>query len=133
IPPGGQVLVSGTYQGGWQLSVAGHRATRQRAFGWAMLFTAPKSGGRASLHFVTPIAGRGLLVLEVALWFGAVAALVADRRRRRGAPGGPGDQPPASTEPVTEPPLPLLVGAASHRRARRVTVPDTGGDDEMWT
>jgi GT2 family glycosyltransferase len=131
LPGGAQALVSETDQQGWHLSVAGHGATRQRAFGWAMLFTAPQPGGKASLHFVTPIAGRGLLVLEAALWLAAMAALVADRRGRRGAAAPPPEAPVAAA--LSEPGLPLFVGVGSHRRPRRVTVPDTGDDDELWT
>jgi GT2 family glycosyltransferase len=132
LPAGARAFVSETYQSGWHLSVAGHGATRERAFGWAMLFTAPPQGGKASLHFVTPIAARGLLVLEVALWLAAVAALVADRRGRRGTPAPPAEVATA-VDALADPALPMFVGVGSHRRPRRVTVPDTGDDDELWT
>jgi GT2 family glycosyltransferase len=134
LPPDASVLVAGTYQSGWQLSVSGQGASRQRAFGWAMVFSAPAPGGRATLHFTTPILGRGLLVLEVAVWLAALGALVADRRRHRDALGAHGNSAGSgAVEALTASELPLDVGLGGHRRPRRVTVPDTGDDDEMWT
>lgn len=141
LPGVGPVLVGNTYQSGWHLSVAGHPASRQRAFGWAMVFPAPPqavSGGKASLHFVTPIAGRGLLVLEVALWLVAIGALIGDRRRRRASRASGGVEPSrgdaAGLAPDEAPlALDLSGGVGGHRRPRRVTVPDTGDGDELWT
>jgi len=130
LPADSHVLVSESGQGGWHLSVAGQGAARQRAFGWAMLFTTGPAG-KARFHFVPSVAGQGMKLLEVGLWIAAVAALVADRRRRRRDRG-----PSAARVPLSEPapqPEPMRVGAAPHRRPRRVTVPDTGDDDEMWT
>jgi GT2 family glycosyltransferase len=129
VPAGAHVLVSGTYQSGWQLSVGGQNAPRQQAFGWAMLFTTPQ-GGKASLHFATPLVGRSLLLLEAALWLVAVVALVGDRRRRGTGAAPPGGAATTAAQPVVEPPFPVVVGPRKHRR---VTVPDTGDDDEMWT
>jgi hypothetical protein len=140
LPSGGPVLVAGTYQSGWKLSVGGQEAPRTRAFGWAMVFQAPSggSGGPASLHFVTPLAGRGLQVFEVALWLVAAAALVDDRRRRRAARASGLAELPAGGSPALVPDEPrpaadVSGGLGGHRRPRRVTVPDTGEDDELWT
>lgn len=124
-----QVLVSDSYQQGWHLTVAGQEATEQRAFGWSMLFTSTDQGGKSSLHFDTPLAGRGLEVLEVGLWLAAVAALVVDRRRRPDRPPPPEEV----LEPEPSEPAPSRSGVAvGHRKPRRVTVPDTGDDDELW-
>jgi hypothetical protein len=132
VPGDGQVLVSGTDTAGWQLSVAGRGATRQQAFGWAMLFTTPPEGGNATLRYATPLATHGLSVLQALLWLAAVAALIADRNRRRGIQAPPPAAPPLPSRPETPPPDPLSVGPDTHRRPRRVTVPDTG-DDGLWT
>jgi hypothetical protein len=38
-----------------------------------------------------------------------------------------------AVDALADPALPMFVGVGSHRRPRRVTVPDTGDDDELWT
>jgi hypothetical protein len=131
VPANGQVLVSATDQAGWHLSVAGQGASRQRAFGWAMLFNAPSVGGTASLRYDTPPATRGLLVLEVALWLAAIGALVADWRRR--AASGRASSEAAPEEPRADVNRPLTAGVSGARRPRAVTVPAIDEEDEMWT
>jgi hypothetical protein len=131
LPAAAQVLVSESEQAGWRLSVAGQRATRQQAFGWAMLFTTKGPGGKASLVFVTPLAGRALEVVEVALWLAALSLLVGDRRRWRREKRPPSDQAPEPV-PTPDPSPSVFAGVVGHRKPRRVTVPDTGDDDEFW-
>ncbi|HEX3541975.1 MAG TPA: glycosyltransferase [Acidimicrobiales bacterium] len=131
LAAGSQVFVSATGQAGWKLSVGGTPATRRPAFGWAMLFSTTQ-GGKGNLSFATPVAARALKVLEMALWLAAGALLIADFRRRRGAAPRPVAGGP-SVEPEVEPELVGAAVAGSHRRPRRVTVPDTGDDDEWWT
>jgi hypothetical protein len=132
VPGQSPVLVSGTDSGGWHLSVAGNGATRDKAFGWAMLFTTP-AGGNASLHYDTPFLARVILVFEMGLWLVALAFVLADRRRRRGLPGAADAEVPLPADADSEPALPVPVGAAGARRHRKVTVPDTGDDSEMWS
>lgn len=130
LPADSQVFVSESAQGGWHLSVAGKGATREPAFGWAMLFTTGPAG-KGTLHFVPPLAGQGLKLLEVLLWIAAVAAVVSDRQRRRRDGKPTADRAALSDQAIA--PAPSYGGVAPHRRPRRVTVPDTGDDDEMWT
>jgi GT2 family glycosyltransferase len=66
----------------WSLTVDGRNAPRSKAFGWANSFTIDK-GGHAMLTFSTPATRYGLLVIEAALWIGAVRRL----RRWRVRPG----------------------------------------------
>jgi GT2 family glycosyltransferase len=132
LPGSRQLFVSATNQAGWQLTMRGHGVARQQGFGWAMLFTTPPNGGPGALHFVTPAASHGLSILEMGLWLAAVAALIVDHNRRRGRPALTAS-PAAPTEAVSPPWAAEVVGSGSHRRPRRVTVPDTGDDDEMWT
>jgi GT2 family glycosyltransferase len=133
LPPGAQVLVAQSDQGGWKLQVAGSSTARQQAFGWSMLFSAGSQGGNASLHYDTPLVGRLLQVLEMALWLAGLALLFGDRHRRRRALGG--GRPPVVTAPAPteEEPARLVVGANGHRRPRRVTVPAGDDDDQMWS
>jgi hypothetical protein len=133
VPADGQVLVSESDQGNWKLSVAGRGATRARAFGWSMLFTAPAQGGKSSLHYDTPITGRALLLLEAALWVAAVAILLSDRRRRSGGNGEPSTTAPVPSPVPTESLVePVVVGIGTHRKPRRVTVPATEDEEEFW-
>jgi len=133
VPADGQVLVSESDQANWTMSVAGTGASRARAFGWAMLFTAPSQGGKTSLHYDTPITGRGLSLLEVALWLVAVAILLSERRRRWGGDGEPSTTAPVPSPDPTEPVVePVIVGIGTHRKPRRVTVPAIGDDEEFW-
>ncbi len=55
----------------WTLDVDGHSAPRADAFGWANTF-AIDHGGDAKLRFDTPLSRYGLLLLQVALWTGAI-------------------------------------------------------------
>jgi hypothetical protein len=94
-----------------------------------MLFTTTGLGGKASLDFDTPLAGRGLQVVEVLLWLAAIAVLVVDQRRRPDTPPAPEE----SLEPEPSEPAPSLIAlAGGHRKPRRVSVPDTGDEDELW-
>ncbi len=130
LPANSHVLVSESDQAGWHLVVAGKGAPRQQAFGWAMLFSTTDAG-KGSLHFVAPLGGQALKVLEFALWLAAVAVVVADHRRR----GGRHEVTPEAAAPP-EPAAsldPLLHGITLGRRKARVTVPDTSDDDELWT
>ncbi len=122
VPGAADVLWSATGSGGWHLSVSGHGASWRSAFGWAMAFATPEQGGKASLHFVTPVVRRLLLVLEVAVWLTAVRVLMVDRRRGR-RPGGDG----GSGVDYSEPPETIVV--APHPRWDPVTV----DSDEVWT
>lgn len=129
VPADSQVLVSESASRGWRLSVAGQTASEKPAFGWSMLFSSTGTGGKASLNYETPITGRGLQVLEVLLWLSAIAALLFDLGRRPDIPPAPEE----ALEPEPSEELPSLIGVAGgHRKPRRVTVPDTGDEDELW-
>jgi GT2 family glycosyltransferase len=64
----------------WSLKVDGRSAPRSKAFGWANAFTVDK-GGTAKLSFTTPFQRYGILLVQVALWVGAIVLLVRWRRR----------------------------------------------------
>jgi hypothetical protein len=55
----------------WSLKVDGHTAPRTTAFGWANAFSV-EQGGQGKLTFKTPVQRYLLLLLQVALWIGAV-------------------------------------------------------------
>jgi hypothetical protein len=127
VPGGGDVLWSATDAGGWHLSVAGQAVASRPAFGWAMAFATDK-GGKASLHFVTPVVRRLLLLLEVAVWLVAVRVLLVDRRRRRRRDDGVGDLDAAAVD-HPDPPEPIVVSP----RPRWVPDPVPVDSDEVWT
>ncbi len=134
LPGGGDVLVSATNDARWNLSVAGQRAARRPAFGWATAFKIPDTGGPASLRYDTPITRDVTLTVEVLLWLLAVVLVVVGRRRRgsdettAGEPAEGGV--PQDEAPPPRPPESTLVGAW---RARRSADP-VGIDpsDEDW-
>jgi hypothetical protein len=132
LPASSQVLVSGSDRAGWHLSVAGQRAPVKRAFGWAMLFSAPGAGGKASLRFATPIVRYLFLAIQVGLWLFAVNVLVADRRRRRGARAEADSALDAAEFLAESEPIPVARGGARWR-PRRVPVPAVVDGDEAWS
>jgi GT2 family glycosyltransferase len=130
VPAGVEVLVASTRSGRWNLSVAGHRATRRGAFGWAMAFAVAGPGGRAVLRYRTPLIRDLALLIQILLWAAAAAHLA--RRRRLGAGAWPvvseaaGEE--ASSGPISSP------AAGPLRRPPRLEpepVVPSGGDD-LW-
>jgi hypothetical protein len=81
---GDPVLLSEASSPGWQLTVAGRRADRRTAFGWANAFEVGR-GGKATLRYHTSPARYIAIAVEIALWFAAIRALREQRRRRRSA------------------------------------------------
>ena len=132
LPANGDVLFSASESGGWKLTVGGQAAARRPAFGWAMAFTAPDQGGKASLHFATPVLARMLLLLQAAVWLAVGAAIVTDRRRHQDQPGADIDSTIDGLIPVEVPPPPPG-GDGLRRRPRRVTVPVMVDGDEVWS
>jgi hypothetical protein len=55
----------------WSLKVNGHSVPRSEAFGWANLFAIDQAG-TAKLSFKTPLQRYGLLLVQIALWVGAI-------------------------------------------------------------
>ncbi|MBV9661544.1 MAG: hypothetical protein JO337_10335, partial [Acidimicrobiales bacterium] len=84
--PGGSIVYSGTTRSGrWQLAAAGRTAKADPAFGWAMTFRAPGSGGfpvSARLSYRAPFLLRAGQLVAIVLWVGAVGLVVVDRRQR---------------------------------------------------
>jgi GT2 family glycosyltransferase len=80
--PDGRVFLSDAASG-WRLSVAGSRAPRSGAFGWAQSFRVGE-GGSATLRFPLSFVRIGLLAAELVLW--VLAAGLVLRSRRRAAP-----------------------------------------------
>jgi hypothetical protein len=64
----------------WELSVAGRRARRTGAFGWAQAFPVAR-GGQGTLRFPTSALRYGALGLELALWVVAFGFVLRGRRR----------------------------------------------------
>jgi hypothetical protein len=82
VANGEDVFLSAGTSPHWSLSVGGHNVPRSTAFGWANVFTIDRTG-RATVQFNTPIQRTLLLTIQVALWAGAVVALIRLRRRER--------------------------------------------------
>jgi hypothetical protein len=81
VPAQSDVLVSEA-SGHWSLTVAGHTAPHERAFGWANRYRSA-SGGRATLSYVTPLLRYLAVLVELVVWVAVLRALIRSRRRRR--------------------------------------------------
>ncbi|MCU1449900.1 MAG: hypothetical protein JWP02_2070, partial [Acidimicrobiales bacterium] len=81
VPAQNEVLVSEA-SGHWSLTVAGHSAPRQRAFGWANQYRSG-GGGRATLSYATPLLRYLAVLVELVVWIAVLRALIRSRRRRR--------------------------------------------------
>jgi len=79
VPAGNDVFVSEA-SGHWSLSVGGHSAPHQRAFGFANRYPVD-NGGRATLRYGTPILRYLLVLAELVLWFFIVRAFIRARRQ----------------------------------------------------
>jgi GT2 family glycosyltransferase len=134
LPGGRDVIVSATGDRAWALSVDGHVAPRRPAFGWAMAFAVPGSGGRAQLRYGTPSVRYLELAGQVVVWLAALAFFALGRSRRRGghaagrgradALGVKADRPaPLAREPA-------LAGA--RRRHLHHDLLPPAFDDEEW-
>ena len=82
LPEPGPVLFSETPSSSWKLSVSGETARRSRVFGVANLFRSDRSGP-VVLRLGTPWLRWLALLVNVALWVGALLALTRLRRRHR--------------------------------------------------
>lgn len=80
LASGGRVLVSEAPSSRWELTVGGREASRETAFGVANAYAAT-DGGDGTLRYRTPLWRYGALLIQVALWVGAVRALLGLRRR----------------------------------------------------
>jgi hypothetical protein len=80
LPSGGRVLVSEAPSSRWELTVGGREASRETAFGVANAYAAT-AGGDGTLRYRTPLWRYAALLIQVALWVGAVRALLGLRRR----------------------------------------------------
>lgn len=86
VPSGQNVFVGSTRSAGWTLAVDGRTLSPAPAFGWGMRFQVPPSATsslRGRLGYSAPLLVRAGYLVQVALWVGAVAVMVLDRRRRR--------------------------------------------------
>jgi GT2 family glycosyltransferase len=73
---------------GWRLTVDGEDARRSKSFGFANVF-AVDNGGGATLRYRTGIGRYAVLLLEAALWAGAMGTLWRWRRDERAVPDEP--------------------------------------------
>ena len=89
LPSEGTVLVSEAPSSRWVLTVDGDDIPRTDAFGVASAYPAV-SGGRAVLRYRTPLVRYVALLLEAALWVGAVQLLRRLRRRTAEPAAGAG-------------------------------------------
>jgi GT2 family glycosyltransferase len=129
--PAGDLLISQTANGRWQLTAAGQPVKQSKAFGWAMAFTIPGAGGPASLHYRTPVTRSLFIGVEGLLWLVALGATGQGWRRRSQAEHlGPDLSIPAEwLEEDQEERAPVTV----RRRPRRVAEPVGVEADELWT
>jgi GT2 family glycosyltransferase len=82
LPSGAEVSLSAASSPRWELRVAGERAERRSAFGWANAFTVSE-GGSATLRYRSSPLRWAAVAIQVALWAVAVRALLARRPRRQ--------------------------------------------------
>ena len=97
LPSEGTVLVAEAPSSRWTLTVDGDNVPRADAFGVANSYSAV-SGGKAVLRYRTPLVRYVGLLVEVALWVGAVQLF---RRLRRRSPGPAADTRKAVAGPAT--------------------------------
>ena len=90
LPSEGTVLVSEAPSSRWVLTVAGDDVPRADAFGVANAYSSV-SGGPAVLRYRTPLVRYAGIMLQAALWVGAVQVFRRLRRRRA--------EPPAELRP----------------------------------
>jgi hypothetical protein len=83
VPSGARISVATTAAHEWRLEVDGRAAPRSDGFGWANVF-AVDEGGDATLHTVTPLRRRLLLMGQATAWVVAFLALGSLRHRRTG-------------------------------------------------
>ena len=67
--------------GHWSLDVSGHGVTRHSSFGWANRYEAG-DGGKATLSYGTPLLRYLAVLVELALWFVVLRAVLRARRSR---------------------------------------------------
>jgi GT2 family glycosyltransferase len=79
IPEPGDVLLSEASSRRWHLRVAGHRAERQRAFGWANGYLTDDAGPATLRYRTSPVRWLAIAI-EALLWFALVRFLVQRRR-----------------------------------------------------
>jgi GT2 family glycosyltransferase len=121
VPGPSEVYVASSSSGRWRLSVNRRAGARRPAFGWAMAFAVPGSGGQAVLVYRAAPTRDLALGLEVALWLVAVAGLI-----RRGRPAG---SPLIVDEPGTPGPGPVR---PAPRRARHEAETAAETSEELW-
>ena len=75
----GEVVLLSEASSGWELRVAGQKASRREAFGWANAFTAPARGQATLRHRTSPWHYVAVIV-QFFLWIAALQRLLARRR-----------------------------------------------------
>jgi GT2 family glycosyltransferase len=82
VPSAGETYFAEAYSSRWQLRVAGTTAAHRKAFGWSNAFTVAKPG-EGTLRYRTSPVRYAAILLELALWVGAIRFVVLGARRRR--------------------------------------------------
>ena len=144
VAAGSTVYVGSTRYSGWELQVGSASLSPRPAFGWAMTFRVPGTGGRsgaggtggsgsrlvrATLHAPAPLGIRLAQIVEVALWGVVVSFVVLDIRKRRNEEPDP---------EVVRPEWFLPVSPAADRRNWRSRSSSSGlgsedmKGDEVW-
>jgi GT2 family glycosyltransferase len=127
VAAGSTVFVSASDGPGWRLRVAGRSLSPTPAFGSAMAFSVPATGGGPAV--LTAGVSRPERVAQaggVALWAVAVVVIIVDRRRRT----RPGARPETVRPEWFTPLAPTLT---ANRRSRRRPDRSAGtADDEVW-
>jgi len=84
VPEAGDVLISQTYDSGWQLRIDGVPVARRLDYGWASTFTTSRAGD-AELTYETPFTHRLASVGQIGLWLVVIVVRRGVRRRERSA------------------------------------------------
>jgi GT2 family glycosyltransferase len=114
----GQVYLSAPADSRWELTVAGAKAARHPAFGWANTYDVANSGD-ATLAYDTPITRPLAVLVQALLWIAAILILLvrAVPRRRSARARHPAMRGLADVAPIIDldegAPTPVAAGPAS--------------------
>ena len=117
--PAGEIYVAEAASSHWRLDVAGVRAPRRGAFGWANAFTVADPG-RGRARFETPLTRPALILVEAVGWVFVVRALIGVIRRRRQCRAM---SRPSAPRPLRTDRHDARGSQRTHRWTRRLTAP----------